>query len=168
MPLRKIFEYARNFWPLEVFLVLGVVLIFIFWYWVAGAHRDFLQKNEELSILAARRANMLQLKREHVGIDMLKKRLEQSFITPDTTVDFIEFIESSGREAGVAATISSVAEDSTGRVFKITADGSYSGLVNFLARLENSAYLAHVVKLEFNKIVKDGSLNSAIDLKLAL
>ena len=170
-PLRKILEYSRNFWSLGAVLIVGLLLILFFWYGVAGAHREFLQKNEELSIIAARRANVLQIKREHEGVNLLKKRLEQSFVTPDTIVSFIEFVESSGRDVGVAVVIGNVAETGDGQVFKITTEGSYSALINFLAHLENSPYLVKVAKVEFNQsfdaVSKTSTVRSTIDLKAA-
>lgn len=160
--------YVR-FYALAAVAVAGaVVLILVFWLKVVAAHRQFLQKNEDYALLAAKLANLLQLRRENESARQFQKRLRDAFLAGDTVVGFIEFIEETGRGTGNKIVLSNVSESDQGRDFRVALSGSYPGLVNFLMRLESSPYLARVLKVDSSRLADSAGGESFLQTNLTI
>ncbi len=166
----KILSYAKHFWFLGLTVLAALFFVFSFWFMTAGASREFLQKNEELSVLTVKRASLLQLKREHDSIDVLRNKLESTFVTQGNLVSFIEFMETVAKNTENSINISGVSTEGDVKDFKIILEGSYVRLVNFLAQLENSPYLARVIKLDSSEFTASAApevyLKTTLDVRV--
>jgi hypothetical protein len=167
----EIFNAIKVYWKaslsVAVVILLNVVLILL----IGGARSDFLQKNEELNVLSAKRSNLMQLKRQFEDITATSERVEKSFINDENVVDFIVLVENTARNTGNEINIKSVSEqDRNGaKAFRIELLGSYTGFINFIAQMENSEKLAVPSKVDIREYVnsetKERSLKAILDIK---
>jgi len=142
----------KNNLPKIWLLILAVAVLAIatadiwFWYLISGA-------NEESSYL--RGDIELQVKRNSVAGDLEKlikdteaerQQIDSYFVGVDQTVNFVEYLESLARVAGVNFEITSLGVEQSKDDFKDQiilrgeAAGSWSGLMNFASLLENAPY----------------------------
>lgn len=160
MFISKIKVFFKFYGFLGILAVAGFILILFFWFKVNSSSQDYVQKNEELNTLMAKRINLLQFKRGDEKMQAIAAKVKNSFVTQDNIVDFIIFAENSGKDTGNLIKIKSVLEnpDNQTKSLGIDFNGSYPGLVNFLARLENSPYLVKINKLDLNKIMESSGI----------
>lgn len=149
-------------------LILNIVFVF----GVRSSHRDFVQRNEELSLLSAKKAGLLQISRDESKIQPIYERINGSFVSADNLVEFIEYLEDTARENGGSAEVEGVLQEENGnRKFKLSLAASYANLVNFLAYLENSRYLVKPLRIDINETInpetKNALLRAVIDLEVA-
>lgn len=152
---------------LAVVLILNVLFIFS----VQSSYLEFSQKNEELSLVTAKKTDLLQLSRDREKIEFLHQEIGNSFVSEENLVDFIEYLENTAESVSGSLAIGTISDGSDGeRSFKTVFFGSYSGLINFLARLENSPYLLNIVRVDgggaVNSETKAVNLRISIDLKV--
>lgn len=162
------FNLIKSFWFIILIIFIDIGFIFIFWFMLIGAQNDFLQKNEEYNVLAAKRTGILQTNRDSESIKVLSQKLADTFIDKDKFVKFVEFIELTAKNTGNSVNISGVSKENDTENLKIVLDGSYYSFVNFIAQLENSPYLLHVIKTEMNKTSNLEHLKTILDIQIQL
>mgnify|MGYP001575008033 CR=1 FL=1 len=151
---KKTTEYLKLYALLGAAVLAALALMLAFGLKTRSASRDFLQRNEDLNALTAKKINLLQFQREGQKMEAIRDRVSGSFVTKDSAVDFIVFIENAARDTANSVRIVSIAEESgQPKSFRLELVGSYSGLVNFLAYLENSPYLARSSRIDVNQTV---------------
>ena len=165
-------EYFKTYSWSVVAVLAALFLNIVFVFGVRSSHRDFVQRNEELSLLSAKKVGLLQISRDESKIQPLYERINGSFVPADNLVEFIEYLENIARENGGFAEVAGVSQEENGsRKFKLSLNSSYAGLINFLAYLENSGYLVKPLKIDINETVdpetKNALLRSVIDLEVA-
>lgn len=167
---KKTTEYFKLYAPLAVAVLAALALTLAFGLKTRSASRDFLQRNEELNALTAKKINLLQFQREGQKMETIRDKVGGSFITKESAVDFIVFIENSARDTANSVRIASITEESgQPKNFRLELVGSYQGLVNFLAYLENSPYLARPSKIDVNQTTnasKETVFRTVVDLEV--
>ncbi|MBI4119144.1 MAG: hypothetical protein HY452_02685 [Parcubacteria group bacterium] len=149
---KKTLEYFKFYVLMAGAIVVALFINFVFWFKTRSANRDFLQRNEELSMLTAKKMNLLQFQREGQKMEAIQDQVQSSFVTKDSAVDFIVFIENAARSTANSVKIAAITEESgQPKNFRLELGGSYPGLVNFLAYLENSPYLVRPSRIDVNQ-----------------
>lgn len=159
-------DFIKSFWLVVGTVVVSVLLMLVFWFMIVQARTDFLQKNEEYNVLAAKRAGTLQVNRDREGLEVLGKRLNDAFVFKDKFVEFIEFVESTAKSAGNDISLSNISEGNGLQSIKVNLEGSYSGLINFIAQLENSPYLVRLTNISVNKSFNSASQSETVRTSL--
>lgn len=156
-------SYLKSYSWLTAALAGIILLNIVFILGVRSGHREFVQKNEELSLVAAKKAGLLQLSRDESKIVPIYEKVNAGFVASDKLVNFIEYLENLARDIGGSARVDSVSgEDAAGKTFKLSFAGSYAGFINFIARLENSGYLLKILKIDVNGSVDPETQNTAL------
>ncbi|MEK7117764.1 MAG: hypothetical protein AAB861_03245 [Patescibacteria group bacterium] len=168
---KEFLNYLKVYWKAAAVFLSAIALNAVFLVMASGARNDFLNKNMELSSLSSKKVNLLQLKREAEDLKTYEDRIKSSFLTNDNAVDFIIFVENLARSTGNGVSIKSVSEENADRYksFRIELAGSYANLVNFIAQLENSPYLAYAYRVDIRKVIntetKSAGLRTVLDIK---
>ncbi len=166
-----IFNIIRVYWKASLAIAIAILLNIIFIYLVVGARSDFLNKNEELNVLSAKRSNLMQLKRQFSDIVATGEKVEQSFINDENVVDFIILMENTAKNTGNEINIKSVSEEDQegSKAFKVELQGTYPSFVNFIAQMENSQKLSFPSKVDIREFVdsetKERVLKAILDIK---
>ncbi len=149
---KKTLEYFKFYVLMAGAIVVALFINFVFWFKTRSANRDFLQRNEELNMLTAKKMNLLQFQREGQKMEVIQDQVRNSFVTKDSAVDFIVFIENAARSTANSVKIAAITEESgQPKNFRLELGGAYPGLVNFLAYLENSPYLVRPSRIDVNQ-----------------
>lgn len=149
---KKTLEYFKFYTLMAGVIVVALFINFVFWFKTRSANRDFLQRNEELNMLTAKKMNLLQFQREGQKMEVIQDQVRNSFVTKDSAVDFIVFIENAARSTANSVKIAAITEESgQPKNFRLELGGAYPGLVNFLAYLENSPYLVRPSRIDVNQ-----------------
>lgn len=167
---KKTIQYLKLCAPLGAAVLAALALALAFGLKTRSASRDFLQRNEELNALTAKKINLLQFQREGQKMEAIRGWVSDSFVTKESAVDFIVFIENAARDTANGVRIASITEES-GRPknFRLELVGSYPGLVNFLAYLENSPYLARPSRIDVNQTTnasRETVFRTVVDLEV--
>lgn len=115
-------------------------------------------RNAEAAVLATeiqaqtiREIKLKSLKRTITGTDEIRQNLDRYFIQKDSTVSFIEEIESLGLEEGVALQISDVKVETYSQreefewlAVSLSASGDWTSVLNTEARLESLPYKSEI------------------------
>ncbi|MDP3800291.1 MAG: hypothetical protein Q8Q90_02595 [bacterium] len=168
MDKKTLLEFVKSFWMITGVILFSFALVFIFWFMVVNTKAEFLQKNDEYNVLAGKRANTLQVNRDREGLEILSQRLENSFVSKDRFVEFIDFVESSARNTGNLVSLSNISEGNNVQNLKINLEGSYSATVNFLAQIENSPYLVRSTNIIISKSSDSERVRTALDIQIQL
>lgn len=160
-------NYLRSYSWLTTALAGVILLNIILVFGVRSSHKDFVQKNEELSLMAAKKAGLIQISRDESKIVPVYEKINSRFVHPDKLVDFIEFMENAARAAGGSAKVDSVlGSGNADKMFKLSFTGSYTDFINFLAQLENSNYLLKVLKTDVSGSVDPETQNSVLRVNI--
>ncbi|MDP3764641.1 MAG: hypothetical protein Q8Q95_03405 [bacterium] len=168
MDKNTLLYFAKSFWAVTTLIFVALGLIFIFWFMIVRAKTDFLQKNDEYNVLAAKRAGTFQISRDREVLEVLGQRLDNSFVDKDKFVEFIEFIEAMARNTENSINLSNISEGDNIQNFKIVLGGSYSAAVNFIARLENSPYLVRLISISMSDAGVGGQVKTNLDIQIQL
>ena len=164
-------RYFKLYASVAVLAAAAVALNLFFGFKTRSASRDFLQRNEDLNALTAKKINLLQYQREGKKMEAIQEQVSNSFVTKDRAVDFIVFLENAARDAASAVKIATITEEAgQPKNFRLELAGSYLGLVSFLASLENSPYLARPTRIDINQTLaasRQTVLRTIIDLEVS-
>ena len=168
---KKTLEYFKFYALIAGAIVVAVLINFVFWFKTRSASRDFLQRNEELNMFTAKKINLLQFQREGQKMETVQDQVRNSFVTKDSAVDFIVFIENAARSTANSVKIAAITEESgQPQNFRLELGGSYQGLVNFLAYLENSPYLVRPSRIDVNQTLdaaRQSVFRTIVDLEVS-
>ena len=167
---KKTIEYFKLYLVMGGAVLAALMVMFVFWFKTRSASREFLQRNEELNAFTAKKINLLQFQREGQKMEAIQDRVENSFVTKDDAVDFIVLVENAARDTANSVRIAAIGEESgQPKSFRLELGGSYPGLINFLAYLENAPYLARPSRIDINQTVnasRQTVLRTIIDLEV--
>lgn len=106
----------------------------------------------------------------------MMKQIDDLFIDSEVPVDFINFLEKTGNQSGVSVDIApfSVGKNSKGSWpflnFQVTVSGSFSSLLIFLEKIENSPYLIEIQNLTISQSVEEkqtqGNVKALLSFKI--
>lgn len=141
-----------------VIFVVSAVLIFIFGIYsvfknIEMDSRKSLHQEKELAVLEAKIANLENFKTASRDFEEISEKIDNLFIDLLVPVDFIRFLENMAQSHYLDIGISPAAADKSNKdqwqslVFQVTSRGSFSDLLRFLEKLENSLYLTEVQNL---------------------
>ncbi len=160
-------NYFKSYGVVGMAIAVAVAINVVAWVWAKEARSEYIQKNKELAALTTQRSGPVQIKRESEKIAAVRDRVARGFVFPEKIVDFIVFLEDAAKETGNLVSISSAETDGEKTAkdllkFKVALTGSYSGFVNFSARLENSPYLIRVRRIEIFQTIEPLSKQSVL------
>ncbi len=90
------------------------------------------------------------------------EKIEDLFITSESPVEFINFLEKTASNSNVLIEISSVVSERTKESpwpfldFRLQALGSFSDFSRFIEKLENSSYLIEIYELNLKRLAEGG------------
>lgn len=147
--------------------IIFAVAVFLFPYMsrdIAGISRNLKSGMNGFDLLPAKEAYLRDLLDDYALVKDNITFLRNSFLVGDTAVDFIKEIEEislrTGNTEEIRITIPQIEKDGDlGYIeFQVFLYGSFDGLMDFLAELEDGRYQAAVVGLKITKAGKNDIL----------
>ena len=148
---------------LTISLILGlmiladlVFLLFLFKQ-IRGHSQSLSSGQEQINLLEQERKGLEKIKtfykEEHPNIE----KIENVFVDSETPLGFIDFLEKTAGNSGLAIEIPSIKKE-TGKGFfssltlEISLKGSFPNLMRFLEKMENSPYLIEILRADIRRI----------------
>ena len=115
-------------------------------------------------------------KRKYQNYAQNLQRMDQVFIDPDNSVDFIKFLETTAHDAGISPQISllpdSGQKDGKAMMFQLFASSDFLKMLHFFEVLENGAYLIEIGDLNIEssgsqggKVLPLGNIDATVSIK---
>lgn len=160
-----------NLSTIVLFLSAVAMSVFLFGFIFNGIKKDsenFSSRREQIFVLEKRIENLENFKKTSEETEFDLRKIDNLFIDPVVPVDFITFMEKTADNLSLSHKISpnlSAKTDQnkwTSLVFELNLTGSFSNLMKFLEKMENSPYLIKIQKLKINNL-SGGSVKTKID-----
>jgi hypothetical protein len=157
-PKKKIF--------LNLGIFLGIFLVFLVWIFpnlfgeIQKISQDLIFLKQKLLVLQKEEENLQHLKITYQNYEANLQQIQQIFVNYKVPIEFIEFLEKAAhinqQEIDISLYSPKVEEDLwPSLTFRVLTKGPFSGLMRFLAKLENSPYLIEILNLNIKTSKKD-------------
>jgi len=156
-----------------IFLVLIIFIIVFVVYPLMGeikkGSQGLISEKNQLSVLGEQINSLGRFKILYKNLEEILEKIDGLFVNKEVPVDFIGFLERTANKSYIDIEISPLSGGQTDTdpwpllVFQITADGSFSQILSFLEKIENSPYLIEIQSLTISQI--SGEKNPAGNVK---
>ena len=163
-------ENIKFYWLVMAMIIISVGLVWFSFSLVKKAQSELDDQNSKLVSLLVKSTNPIQVKTDRAQVTANENMVASSFVKKDKLVEVIVFLENLARDTGNSASVRSVDEatDSDHVVFKVEMSGPYAGLINFLAGLEKSGFLAYPDQINVSKFVEAESKRTLVKTDLTI
>lgn len=169
----------KNFSKTKKLLILCIVLNLVVWTAYGVIFWQIKSQNEKISLLV-NEAELDTKKEEDLRLTKASlnenkdsiSRIDSYFIPKDGVVDFINSLESLGKQSGTSLVIGSVSVESETKIkenfkevlrLKVQAIGSWKNVMHFLSILENLPYQVDLQQADFKLSVSaEGSSGGGV------
>lgn len=128
-------------------------------------HYEELVEGKKIIAQTANTQNIVDIKRKLGSFELVKNKLNEVFISESNPVQFIEFLETLGKESGVVYTTQSVESlDDAGGQKKLNAvfktEGGWQQIIGFLLKLEALSGFVHLDLIRVSNIISEEGVSS--------
>jgi len=118
---------------------------------IKGSSEDFISEKEKLLLLQQEKGKFHEEKAVFENYDQDLEKLDKLFISPESFMEFVHFLEASAQNYQVEIEKSIKREEEGdpwgSTTFQISATGFFPSLLQFLERLQNAPYLIEILNL---------------------
>lgn len=144
-------------------LVFGGIFCFLLFFWIIpqikelktlSVHLNLQRKT--IKIIQKQIENAKNFQENYFSYQPIFEKIRQSFVDPETPIDFIKFLEKESQQFNLLLKISpfplTKTNSSESLNFQIMAGGKFPNCLKFLARIEKGPYLIEILKANIKRI----------------
>lgn len=153
-------------------LLIVVFLVFPFFQNIQETSRAIKSQKEKYLALESQIQGLEQFKVLYQDLAVFLAKVDRLFVDAEVPVDFITFLEEKAAESSLTISISpstagrgTVADWSSLR-FQMNLKGSFTNVVKFLEKLENSPYLIEIRNLTAAKADEVGQVKTSLVIEV--
>lgn len=147
---------------INIFIVISLIIFFCFFLIYPNSKAikkgfdEILQKKDNLLILDKKKEYQKRIKESYIKHKKDLDSFQNLFVDPNFPVDLINFLENSALNSGVELEISSLAKTEKnddlwpGLLINLSLNGSPSGFLRFLEKIESAPYLVKIITFAIN------------------
>ena len=150
--MKNIYLIGLSFGILNLILIIFVISPFI--NSIQKNTKDLVAQKFEIFLLTESESNIENLKKVYQIRQKDMKEIEDSFVNPETPINFIRFLETIAADSQAAVEISLARDQSAFEnsfFLDIALQSSFPNLQKFLEKLENGSYPVEVLSLNIKK-----------------
>jgi len=148
---------------LTISLVLGLIILadLFFLFFLFGQIRDYSQLlssgQKQIDLLEQERKELEKIKTFYKEERPNIEKIENVFVDSETPLGFIDFLEKTASDSGLAIEIPSIKKEAEKGFFssltlEISLKGPFPNLMRFLEKMENSSYLIEILRTDIRRI----------------
>jgi acylphosphatase len=145
-----------------IFLLISLLLFFLFIFLlILPSIKKISETSKEISKTKAR---LEEISKQQEEIERFKKifpdikenllKFENSFVSKEIPVDFVEFLEKMARDLQIRSEISILSSSKDSISFEIKGAGSPENVFKFLEKVENCNFLIQIERLRISKLTE--------------
>ncbi len=153
-------------------MTLTLIAVCVFWLWplfgqIKGSADNFILQKKRLAELEIQKENLRIFAENRETYQASLERIDDLFVSAKEPVNFIEFLENEADLLGLSIEISPLAPQKTEEDLwqsiwlQLLLEGGFSGVAQFLERLEYSDYLLQSLNISISKMEKEEEKISA-------